>query len=78
MNKHDPEYQQNRRDAHWRLDAEHLRYIRKGGQEGIGEATYLRSLMIIGYSPSEARTELALLKMAGDYLLPKLPGQCER
>ena len=66
MNKQDPEYQQQRRDAHWRLDAEHLRYIRKGGAEGIGEATYLRSLMILGYSPAEARTELSLLRLAND------------
>jgi hypothetical protein len=29
----------------------------------VGEATYLRSLMILGYLPDEARTELKLLRM---------------
>lgn len=29
----------------------------------VGEATYLRGLMILGYLPDEARTELALLRM---------------
>jgi hypothetical protein len=29
----------------------------------IGEATYLRSLMILGYLPDEARTQLKLLRM---------------
>ena len=31
----------------------------------VGEATYLRSLMILGYLPDETRTELALRKMEG-------------
>ncbi len=29
----------------------------------IGDATYLRSLMILGYGDRDARTELSLLKM---------------
>ena len=37
-------------DQHWR-------------KREIGDATYLRSLFIMGYLPDEARTELSLLKM---------------
>lgn len=62
LDRRDPEYQQSRRDRHAWLDAEHLRYVRSGGTCGIGEATYLRSLFIIGYLPDEARTELSLLR----------------
>ena len=29
----------------------------------VGDATYLRSLMILGYGDDEARTELNLLRM---------------
>lgn len=29
----------------------------------VGEATYLRSLMILGYLPADARTKLNLLRM---------------
>ena len=29
----------------------------------IGEMTYLRSIMLLGYTEREARTELSLLKM---------------
>lgn len=32
----------------------------------IGDAAYLRSLMILGHGDAEARTELALLKMERD------------
>jgi hypothetical protein len=42
------EDRKRRRDAEWLL-----------GQ--IGEATYLRSLMILGYLEKDARTELSLL-----------------
>lgn len=31
----------------------------------IGDATYLRSIMILGWSDRDARTELSLLKMEG-------------
>jgi len=37
-------------DQHWR-------------KHEIGDATYLRSLFVMGYLPDEARTELNLLKM---------------
>lgn len=30
----------------------------------LGDATYLRSLMIYGYGDADARTELSLLKMS--------------
>ena len=55
LDRRDPEYQQSRRDRHQWLDIEFL-----AGR--IGEATYLRSLFIIGYLPDEARTELARLR----------------
>lgn len=60
IDSRDPEATALRRDSHRRLDALHLQYIRTG--EGIGEATYLRSLFILGYLPDEARTELAMLR----------------
>jgi hypothetical protein len=56
IDSRDPEAPALRRDAHWRLSAEFLRGT-------IGEATYLRSLFILGYLPAEAQTELAHLKM---------------
>ena len=57
----------DRRDAEaWRELAE--RKLQRDNEwllNQIGEATYLRSLMILGYLPDEARTELKLLKMRG-------------
>ena len=52
----DPEARQALNERKIARDAEWLR-----GQ--IGEATYLRSLMILGYLPDEARTQLRLLKL---------------
>ena len=36
-------------------------------KDQIGEPTYLRSLMIMGYTESEARTEASLLRMDSRY-----------
>lgn len=56
MNYHDPETRQLLEARKRERDAEWLR-----GQ--VGEATYLRGLMILGYLPADARIELNLLKM---------------
>jgi len=55
IDRRDPEAGALRRESHQRLNTEFL----KGT---IGEATYLRSLFILGYLPDEARTELYHLK----------------
>lgn len=57
LDRRDSEFQANRADAQWRLDAEFLR-------GAIGEATYVRCLTFLGYLPKEAATELALLRMS--------------
>lgn len=46
-----------------RMDQLWRRYRKTGGIEGISDATYLRSLLIMGYLPSDATTELNMLKM---------------
>ena len=46
-----------------RLDQLWRKYRKTGGVEGIADATYLRSLLIMGYSPADATTELNLLKL---------------
>lgn len=56
MNYHDPETRHLLETRKRERDAEWLR-----GQ--VGEATYLRGLMILGYLPADARIELNLLKM---------------
>ncbi len=44
------EHQKRKMDQYWR-------------RKMVGDATYLRSLFIIGYLPDEANTELNLLKL---------------
>jgi len=56
LDRRDPEYQQSRADANWRLDQLWL-----SGK--IGDATLVRSLMINGDLPDEATTHLNLLKL---------------
>lgn len=46
-----------------RMDQLWRRYRKTRGIEGISDATYLRSLFIMGYSSTDACTELNLLKM---------------
>jgi hypothetical protein len=53
---HDPETRQILNDLKTQRDAEWCR-------RQIGDATYLRSLMILGYSDHDAQTELNLLKL---------------
>ena len=55
LDRRDPEYQQQLADKQWRLDQAWLRGY-------IGDATLLRSLMIDGLLPDEARTRLSLLQ----------------
>ena len=56
LSHHDPETRQildarkRERDAEW-------------CRRQVSDATYLRSLMILGYSDNDAHTELALLKL---------------
>ena len=45
------------------LDMQKLRMDQLWRQGKIGPATYLRSLFIMGYSPTDATTELNLLKL---------------
>ena len=45
------------------LDMQKLRFDQLWRKGEILDATYLRSLFIIGYLPDEANTELNLLKM---------------
>ena len=56
QNHHDPEARQVLNARKVERDAEWCR-------RQVGDATYLRSLMILGYLPDEARTELNLLKL---------------
>lgn len=58
MNWHDPEARRLLDDRKRQRDNEWL--LRQ-----VGEATYLRGLMILGYLPGDAQTELNLLKMKG-------------
>lgn len=51
IDRRDPEFPALRADAHWRLDREYL-------SGTIGEATYLRSLFLIGVRDDEARQAL--------------------
>lgn len=53
----DPELRSILNERKQARDTEWLRGV-------IGEPTYLRSLMILGYLPDEARTELNLLRMS--------------
>lgn len=55
MDRRDPEYPKQREATKLLQD----RYWRDGM---IGDATYLRSLMILGYGDRDADTELSLLK----------------
>lgn len=45
------------------LDLNKLRMDQCWRRKEIGDATYLRSLFIMGFLPDEANTELNLLKM---------------
>ena len=45
------------------LDMQKLRMDQLWRKKQIGDATYLRSLFIMGYLPDEANTELNLLKL---------------
>lgn len=45
------------------LDMQKLRMDQCWRKREIGDATYLRSLFIMGFKPAEANTELNLLKM---------------
>lgn len=54
----DPEARQALNERKIARDAEWLK-------KQIGDATYLRSLMILGYLPDEAKTELWHLKAKG-------------
>lgn len=56
LSHHDPE-----RPA--QLDMAKLRFDQLWRKGQIGDATYLRSLFIIGKLPDEANTELNLLKL---------------
>lgn len=56
FDRHDPEHWQTLRFRKEQRDEEYRR-------RSIGEATYLRSIMHLGYNEREARTELSLLKM---------------
>ena len=56
MNYQDPETRHILDDRKRQRDSEWLK-------NQIGEATYLRSLMILGYGDRDAQTELNLLKM---------------
>lgn len=47
------------------LDIKKLRMDQHWRKREIGDATYLRSLFIMGYLPDEANAELKLLKMEG-------------
>lgn len=53
----DPELRSILNERKQARDAEWLRGV-------IGDDTYRRSLMILGYLPDEARTELNLLRMS--------------
>ena len=44
-------------------DVKKLRMDQCWRKKEIGDATYLRSLFIMGYLPDEANTELRLLKL---------------
>jgi hypothetical protein len=56
LDRRDPECMQQREVAEVLLA--------QNWREGlIGDATYLRSLMMIGYGDRDARTELSLLRM---------------
>ena len=56
-----PHFSDAERPAH--LDMQKLRMDQLWRKGQIGDATYVRSLTFYGYSPSEATTELNLLKM---------------
>lgn len=58
MHFSDPE-----RPAH--LEQSKLRFDQLWRKGQILDTTYLRSLMIVGYAPNDAATELRLLKMEG-------------
>ena len=45
------------------IDMQKLRLDQYWRRGEIGDATYLRSLFIMGYAPRDAATELNLLKM---------------
>jgi len=45
------------------LDMQKLRMDQAWRKGAIGDVTYLRSLMIWGYAPRDANTELNLLKL---------------
>lgn len=45
------------------IDMKKLRMDQHWRKREIGDATYLRSLFIMGYLPDEANTELRLLKL---------------
>lgn len=51
LDRRDPEFPALRANEHWRLDREYL-------SGTIGEATYLRSLFLIGIRDDEARQAL--------------------
>ena len=55
IDKRQQDYQERRADLHWRLDQELL-----AGR--IGKPTYLRSLMIHGYTVETASVELRKLE----------------
>ena len=56
LSHHDPETRQILNARKMQRDAEWCR-------RQVSDATYLRSLMILGYGDDEARTELNLLKL---------------
>jgi hypothetical protein len=49
------------------LDMQKLRFDQLWRQKKVGDATYCRSLFILGYLPDEARTELNLLKLENEW-----------
>ena len=55
----------DRRDPeHWKtLQFRKAQRDQEYRRSQIGEQTYLRSIMFLGYNEREARTELSLLKM---------------
>lgn len=56
VSHHDPERPRLCAEEKQRMDALWRRRM-------IGDATYMRSLMILGYGDRDARTELSLLEM---------------
>jgi hypothetical protein len=56
-----PHFSDPERSSH--IDMQKLRFDQLWRKRQILDTTYVRSLMILGYLPDEANTELNLLKM---------------